>query len=556
MTHWHDVAVTNDGVAMLNEMMAGHHLRLTSAYGGTGVVDAAMLGAQTGMVNQKQKLALIDEQDGPNGKTVTVQISSTGNSAEYLLRQIGVYAKLDMDGAEEKLLFLMQDEGVTVPAGTEESFLLELYCTLRIGKDAKLTVNIDPSGIVTLQRLQATMDQYRTLTGEGAPAATTAGTVGQHYMDTVARKEYVCVAAGDEEYVWEVAGANMVMTPGGATCDMPDSLGDGPYLIELTDDDPSEVSEVSAGQVSYNGAQSGLQATTVQGAIDALDSEVDQLGAEMELVSNENILRNWYFADPVNQKRQTEYTGPGYTIDGWLLRDVGASVIIVDGGIKVSPQWFVQDFEADRIGPGKYTLSCLCFGGGISNMTVGIYTDTGIIDVPVTIKSTGPLAYGTFSVPESSIRRKMGISLVSDLTGNTIFKAAKLELGSKSTLAHKVGDTWVMNDPPPDKALELAKCQRYQFGLEGVYSAYGNAQTQLFVSIPNHDLRCIPSISGISIGWYRTNGQQFNCENPSVVSVSLAKNTIDLILNIPDGNFTLGQPTQIFLVNGFADSNL
>ena len=105
MAHWHDVAVTSEGVAMLNEMMAGHPLQLTSAYGGTGVVDAAALGEQTAMVDQKQKLALIDEQDGPDGKTVTVQISSAGNDAEYLLRQIGVYAKLSKDGAEEKLLF-------------------------------------------------------------------------------------------------------------------------------------------------------------------------------------------------------------------------------------------------------------------------------------------------------------------------------------------------------------------------------------------------------------------------------------------------------------------
>ena len=43
-------------------------------------------------------------------------------------------------------------------------------------------------------------------------------------------------------------------------------------------------------------------------------------------------------------------------------------------------------------------------------------------------------------------------------------KAAKLELGPVQTLAHKEGDTWVLNDPPPNKALELAKCQRYAIG--------------------------------------------------------------------------------------------
>lgn len=42
------------------------------------------------------------------------------------------------------------------------------------------------------------------------------------------------------------------------------------------------------------------------------------------------------------------------------------------------------------------------------------------------------------------------------------FAAAKLELGSEQTLAHQDADrNWVLNDPPPNKALELEKCQRY-----------------------------------------------------------------------------------------------
>ncbi len=39
----------------------------------------------------------------------------------------------------------------------------------------------------------------------------------------------------------------------------------------------------------------------------------------------------------------------------------------------------------------------------------------------------------------------------------------KLELGPVQTLAHKdENGNWILNDPPPSKALELAKCQRYQ----------------------------------------------------------------------------------------------
>ena len=34
---------------------------------------------------------------------------------------------------------------------------------------------------------------------------------------------------------------------------------------------------------------------------------------------NPNLLDNWYFGNPVNQRGQTEYTGGGYTVDRWKL---------------------------------------------------------------------------------------------------------------------------------------------------------------------------------------------------------------------------------------------
>ena len=51
--------------------------------------------------------------------------------------------------------------------------------------------------------------------------------------------------------------------------------------------------------------------------------------------SNPNLLINWYFADPVNQRGQKTYTNDGYTIDKWYVaqRDYGTSVIVDDIGV-------------------------------------------------------------------------------------------------------------------------------------------------------------------------------------------------------------------------------
>lgn len=68
MAHWKNAAVTNDGVEMLNEWMAGRSIRITSAYGGTGTVSPDKLAEQTGLVDVRQKLRLLGEENGPEGK--------------------------------------------------------------------------------------------------------------------------------------------------------------------------------------------------------------------------------------------------------------------------------------------------------------------------------------------------------------------------------------------------------------------------------------------------------------------------------------------------------
>jgi hypothetical protein len=54
----------------------------------------------------------------------------------------------------------------------------------------------------------------------------------------------------------------------------------------------------------------------------------------------------------------------------------------------------------------------------------------------------------------------------SSINDSITISAAKLELGTQQTLAHQDSSgNWVLNDPPPNYALELAKCQRYQIEL-------------------------------------------------------------------------------------------
>ena len=94
--------------------------------------------------------------------------------------------------------------------------------------------------------------------------------------------------------------------------------------------------------------------------------------------------------------------------------------------------------------------------------------------------------------------------------------AVKLELGPVQTLAHKEGDTWVLNDPPPNKALELAKCQRY-FCREETSIQIG-ANSSLTVFFPTQ-MRITPAItvsdSSLIIDNNMKGNKHFSIANPS-----------------------------------------
>lgn len=187
--------------------------------------------------------------------------------------------------------------------------------------------------------------------------------------------------------------------------------------------------------------------------------------------SNPNLLINWYFADPVNQRGQKTYTNDGYTIDKWYVaqRDYGTSVIVDDIGVTfrvtskgTNKNGAFMDQSLPSLKAGTYTYSVLVSqlnGSGV----MGVDRDEapwGVLSQEIPLKPG--LNTVTFTIANDVGR--IGIFLAKRVLDIVSFKfvAAKLELGSHQTLAHKdAAGNWVLNDPPPDKTLEMLKCQRY-----------------------------------------------------------------------------------------------
>lgn len=187
-----------------------------------------------------------------------------------------------------------------------------------------------------------------------------------------------------------------------------------------------------------------------------------------DIGSNPNLLHNWYFADPINQRGLTEYSGAVYAIDRWACVD-GVTVSLSEDGITLTStttyalMTLHQRIPRKDLISGKYTLSALYYDENgtlaVSATTFGLVSGENI-DTPETEMIPGWYVdlYGD-SVADPSCYFIRVVYAANYPVASQKIKAVKLELGSQQTLARQDEEgNWVLNDPPPDKNMELLKC--------------------------------------------------------------------------------------------------
>ena len=213
-----------------------------------------------------------------------------------------------------------------------------------------------------------------------------------------------------------------------------------------------------------------------------------------------NLLENWYFADPINQRRLEEYTGSGYTIDRWKLNGNASSLKynVAQRKLSCAPTTTAYlSFEQLIESPSRFTGKILTYSAlfeSAKKVIIQIWktNSSGTISLATSGNWTDSLFLSfTFKMPED-ITDSDTIRVLIQTQDNVVPIAAKLELGSLQTLAHQdAAGNWVLNDPPPNKALELLKCQRYQMQVYGV----GNAAYVVFgVGVAISDTDCVIAV--------------------------------------------------------------
>ena len=289
----------------------------------------------------------------------------------------------------------------------------------------------------------------------------------------------------------------------------------------------------------------------------ALDTSVTNVSNQLGTFTRPNLLDNWYFGRPVDQQRGhivlqgvmtygdvacTQGHGPvsqtalpvymvsnqvyaidsiysddgstyyvkaadvvqgyipawnGYSIDRWSVESDSEIVItLVNGGIRVKntanvAQQFKQILPIDlNIAGMMITISALV-GDVVGNVN---YVLTQVNNpyqnsAACTISANG-LVSSSGSVLTGQQKIVFGLEPGAEIT----LLAAKLELGSTQTLAHREGDRWALNEVP-NYGEQLRRCQWYSLVLPGIYWLPQNADGTNRLTIPIPDMRTIPVVT-------------------------------------------------------------
>lgn len=180
---------------------------------------------------------------------------------------------------------------------------------------------------------------------------------------------------------------------------------------------------------------------------------------------NPNLLGNWYFGNPVNQRGQTEYTTTGYTVDRWKFNNNNGDIVIDDTGIMFTAKYqyaeFEQQYEFPKNISGKQiTMSILAdsfSGEGDFYLVIQNQTEYRTFHLSVGLNSFTIKFFDKSSVLRFFIQSQ---NVNETNPPKMHFLAAKLELGDTQTLAHKENEKWVLNEIP-DFGEQLRRCQRY-----------------------------------------------------------------------------------------------
>jgi len=192
---------------------------------------------------------------------------------------------------------------------------------------------------------------------------------------------------------------------------------------------------------------------------------VTSIDRRLQQIGSGNLIDNADFS--INQRGVTSWTS-GYGLDRYKCG--GLTAHVTDQGVRLvsgsdAYSNFHQIIDRPLQNGDVVTLSALTKGQRGFRLVIGRAHNSSNAWVDIPASEDWELVKVTATLSDlSTLIAK--IDHPTAVAGEEIsIQRWKLEPGPFQTLAHQEGNTWVLNDPPPNYALELEKCQRYQTNL-------------------------------------------------------------------------------------------
>ena len=283
--------------------------------------------------------------------------------------------------------------------------------------------------------------------------------------------------------------------------------------------------------------------------------------------SNPNLLDNWYFGNPVNQRGKTEYTAGGvYTLDRWMSSTTTKTIKILDDHLSIVDTAdygaFLQRFEYKGLLGRTVTLSALAkrTAQGAQNPYITVMIGNNKFEGYGEIVQSDDyqLSSCTATLPATAPSEGYFFADIVGMAGSSVdIKAAKLELGDTQTLAHKENGVWVLNEIP-DYGEQLRRCQRYALKIEGgkAYGwTYNTNSVNVFIPTPV-TMRAVPSLVLDTKHTGSVNTVNGDVAITSIGGVTATSNGVSVDLNNSNSAFTIGTPVVWFGFEGHLTCDL
>ena len=255
---------------------------------------------------------------------------------------------------------------------------------------------------------------------------------------------------------------------------------------------------------------------------------------------NPNLLDNWYFGNPVNQ-RGASYVENNYGLDRWK----GTYGVNANGTMGFNSSGFaIQGLEdsVKNILNGMTLTASILYANGTLHTGTAVYTKTGD-------------AHNFIDDGNIQFNNQADGNILLYAQSADQIKAVGLELGTEQTLAHQENGVWVLNEIP-DYGEQLRRCQRYfvnmiqdasRYTPMGIGVARSVTEIQGKISIPVQ-MRALPAISTDAADWLAANGGNYMTTITGIVVDGISPALVNI--SISGQGFSPGMAYELFVSAG------